>query len=101
MKFLKTALVILALTVEVTGLMAAESKEKTKAKAYTLKTCLVSDEKLGGDMGDPYVFEYKGQEIRLCCKSCKPDFDKDPAKYLKKMTAPAKKSEDTAKKPAK
>jgi hypothetical protein len=36
-------------------------------------------------MGKPFVFEHKDQEIKLCCKSCKKDFDKDPAKYLKKM----------------
>jgi YHS domain-containing protein len=23
--------------------------------------------------------------VKLCCKSCKKDFDKDPAKYLKKL----------------
>jgi hypothetical protein len=52
---------------------------------YPLKTCPVSDEKLGGDMGDPYVFIYQGQEIKLCCTGCKKDFYKDPAKYLKKI----------------
>jgi YHS domain-containing protein len=69
---------------------AAESKSKEKAKPYTLKTCIVSDEKLG-EMGDPFVFTHEGQEIKLCCKSCKKDFDKDPRKYLKKLEAPKKK----------
>jgi len=55
------------------------------AKPYTLKTCLVSGDKLGGDMGKPYVFVYKGQEIQLCCKGCVKDFDKEPAKYIKKL----------------
>jgi hypothetical protein len=64
----------------------SEKSAKTQPeKSYPLKTCVVSDEKLGGDMGDPFVFTYKGQEIKLCCKSCKKDFDKDPAKYLKKL----------------
>jgi len=58
----------------------------TKPKPYTLDTCVVSGEKLGG-MGDPVVFVYKGQEIKLCCKSCRGDFDKDPAKYLAKLAA--------------
>ena len=56
-----------------------------KAKPYTLKTCPVSGEKLGGDMGDPYVFTYQGREIKLCCKDCKKDFDKNPKKYIKKI----------------
>ncbi|EEF61623.1 hypothetical protein [Pedosphaera parvula] len=70
---------------------AADAKKDSKS--YPLKTCVVSDEKLGGDMGDPYIFTYKdknnkndpGREVRLCCKSCLKDFNKEPAKYLKKI----------------
>jgi YHS domain-containing protein len=67
-----------------------EKKEETKTKAYPLDTCIVSGDKLG-EMGKPVVFEYKGQEIKLCCKDCRKDFDKDPAKYLKKMEENTKK----------
>lgn len=56
-----------------------------------LKTCPVSGEKLGGDMGGPYVFSYQGQEVKLCCRSCKKDFDKSPDKYLKLIRAADKK----------
>ena len=38
-----------------------------------------------GEMGKPYVFVYKGQEIKVCDKSEKADFDKDPDKYMKKL----------------
>ena len=55
-----------------------------KVKPYSLDTCLISDEKLGS-MGKPVVFTHEGQEIKLCCKSCKPKFIKDPAKYLAKL----------------
>jgi hypothetical protein len=58
---------------------------KKEKKPYPLTTCVVSGEKLGGDMGDPYVFTQNGREVRLCCKSCLKDFKKDPAKYLKKL----------------
>jgi YHS domain-containing protein len=44
----------------------------------------VSGDKLG-EMGKPYVFVYQDQEVKLCCPNCKKDFDKDPAKYLKKI----------------
>jgi len=57
-----------------------------KSKPDKLTTCPVSGEKLGG-MGKAYVFDYKGQEVKLCCKDCKADFDKDPAKYIKKIEA--------------
>lgn len=56
-----------------------------KAKPYPLKTCIVSGEKLDGDMGKPYVFVHEGQEIKLCCKGCLKDFNKEPANYIKKL----------------
>jgi len=57
--------------------------------AYPLSTCIVSGEKLD-DMGKPYVFTCEGKQVELCCKSCKKDFDKDPAKYMEKLNAAAK-----------
>ena|ERR1041385_3538968 len=63
----------------------AGDKKDEKAKAYPLDKCVVSDEKLGGDMGKPYVFKYEGREVQLCCKGCLKDFNKDPKKYLKKL----------------
>ena len=57
-----------------------------KATPDLLKTCPVSGEKLG-EMGQPLVFAYKDQEVKLCCKGCKKDFDKDPAKYMKLIRA--------------
>jgi len=55
-----------------------------------LATCPVSGEKLG-EMGKPYTFTYKDQEVKLCCKGCKKDFDKNPEKYLKLIRAADKK----------
>lgn len=69
------------------GVSAADKKADAKAKPYPLKTCVVSDEPLGGDHGEPYVFVHEGQEIKLCCKPCLKDFNKEPAKYLKKIDA--------------
>jgi YHS domain-containing protein len=66
------------------AVLAADAKAPPKAKPDLLTTCPVSGDKLGG-MGTPFVFEYKGQEVKLCCKDCKKDFDKDPAKYIKKI----------------
>jgi len=58
--------------------------EEQKAKPYPLKVCIVTGEKLGS-MGEPSAFVYEGQEIKLCCSHCKPRFDKDPEKHLKKL----------------
>jgi hypothetical protein len=65
------------------GPLTAFSADKTP-KPYPLKTCVVSDEKLG-EHGKPYVFTHEGQEVKLCCKDCLKDFKKDPAKYTKKI----------------
>ena len=56
----------------------------TAAKAYPLKTCVVSGEELG-KMGEPVRIVHEGQEIKFCCKSCEPEFKKDPAKFLAKL----------------
>ena len=76
-------LLLLAAGFSLVGVLTACAE--AKGKAYPLKTCIVSDEKLGGDMGEPYVFVHQGQEVKLCCKSCLKDFNKDSAKYLKKL----------------
>ena len=55
-----------------------------KPKPDLLTTCPVSGGKLG-EMGKPLVFVYQGQEVKLCCGGCKSAFDKDPAKYIKKI----------------
>ena len=81
---------------------AKDTDAKKKPKPYTLKTCPVSGDKLGGDMGDPFVFVYKdkkikddvGREIKLCCKSCKKDFDKDAAKLIKQIEKDEAKAKD-------
>jgi YHS domain-containing protein len=57
-----------------------------KPKPDLLTTCPVSGDKLG-EMGKPLVFVYQGQEVKLCCGGCKSTFDKDPAKYIKKIRA--------------
>jgi len=62
--------------------LAADNKPKLKP--YTLKVCIVTGEKLG-EMGDPFVYEYEGREIKFCCKGCVKDFKKEPAKYIKKI----------------
>ena len=68
---------------------AADAPVDTKAKAYPLTTCIVTDEKLGDDA---VMKVYNGQEIKVCCKKCFKDFEKDQATYLKKIEGGAKAS---------
>ena len=90
-KFILTGATLLALA---TFTASAEDK-KTPPTPDKLTTCPVSGDKLG-EMGKPYVFEYKGREVKLCCPDCKKDFDKSPAKFMKKIEA-ADKEKDAAK----
>lgn len=70
--------------------MTTPAANDAKATPDLLTTCPVSGEKLG-EMGAPLAFTYKGQEVKLCCKSCKPKFDKDPEKYIAIIRAADKK----------
>lgn len=95
MKIFKSALLaaILAGLVIAPFVVSAADTAPAKPRPYILKTCIVSGDKLAGDMGDPYVYIYKdrklkddpGREIKFCCKSCLKDFNKDPKGYLKKI----------------
>ena len=55
-----------------------------EAEAYPLDYCIVTGEKLGG-MGDPVVRVYNGREVRFCCGGCVKPFEKDNAKWTKKL----------------
>jgi hypothetical protein len=94
---MKTILSATALAISVvlafTGCQSTEHDHSTHthtsaaaaaAKPYSLKTCIVTDEALDKDA---FTFVHKGQEIKLCCEGCREDFDKNPSKYLKKLTA--------------
>ena len=55
------------------------------ATSYPLDVCVVSGEKLGS-MGNPHVITHDGVEVRFCCKNCLPEFEKDPAKFVAKLS---------------
>jgi len=54
------------------------------AKPYTLKYCVVTDNKLGS-MGKVITKVYGDQQIKFCCKPCVAKFEKNPGKYLAKL----------------
>lgn len=96
MKFLRSLPLIVTLLgalVVAGSALAHEAHNKAKGTAdkapYPMTTCVVSGDKLeDGEMGPPidYVYKEAGKPdriVRLCCKSCVKDFNKDPQKYLK------------------
>jgi len=57
-------------------------------KPGTKATCPVLGNEFTIDKNTQHS-EYKGKYVYFCCPGCKPDFDRNPEKYLKK-TAPGK-----------
>ncbi|HVU09130.1 MAG TPA: hypothetical protein VHG89_11370 [Verrucomicrobiae bacterium] len=102
----KTLLIIATLTLLVgapTLVHAADTNApggstNATVKPYPLDYCLVSGDKIGGDMGKPIVTVYHGQEIKFCCSDCPADFKKNPEKYMKKLAEAEKKQGVTDKK---
>jgi len=77
---------------------ADQPAPEVKAKAYTLTTCIVTDEKLDA-MGGAVTLVHEGQEVKFCCKGCIKDFNKDPAKFLKKLAEAEAKAKAAPAKP--
>jgi hypothetical protein len=94
-KFL-VASALLAAFLAVAPHAADSGKTAKKADKYPLDTCIVSGEKLDS-MGEPYVFKHDGKEVKLCCKSCLKDFNKEPDKYMKKLEEAGKKEKKAKK----
>lgn len=59
-----------------------------QAKRYPIDWCVVSGDKLGGD-GEIIDHVHQGRLVRLCCKGCIKEFQKDPQKYLGILDAAA------------
>ena len=49
-------------------------------------TTLGKDEPLDASR-HPISINYQGQEVQVCCRECKRDFQNDPQKFLKKIPA--------------
>lgn len=60
--------------------------DKRLGDPYPLAVCPISGEKLGS-MGDPVVKLYDGREVRFCCDSCPPKFERDLAKSFSSLDA--------------
>jgi YHS domain-containing protein len=54
--------------------------------AIEQKTCPVE----GGVINKSLFTVYKGKKVYFCCPSCKPEFEKNPEKYISKLPQFAK-----------
>ncbi|NNF07054.1 MAG: hypothetical protein HKN21_09860 [Candidatus Eisenbacteria bacterium] len=65
--------------------MTDQADMDAQVAAYPLKTCVISGDELGGDMGEPFNYMVEGRLVRLCCKMCVKEVDADPAAALAKL----------------
>lgn len=40
---------------------------------------------MGNPINKDIYVEYQGKKVYFCCPACKPEFEKDPAKYIAKL----------------
>lgn len=52
-----------------------------QADDYPLTTCVVSGDRLDA-MGEGFVIEHEGREVRFCCEMCVSGFKENSSKYL-------------------
>ena len=87
MKFMNTlTLTLAAASITITA-FAAPTVHKAVHKAKVVKAvklvCPVTGEKIASVKDAAGHSTYKGKTYYFCCESCKPMFDKSPAKYAK------------------
>lgn len=61
--------------------VAVQSTDQAQAKAIPQATCPV----MGGKIDKQYYADYQGKRVYFCCSGCIKEFQKDPAKYVKKL----------------
>ena len=80
---MKTITLSLLTVAAVFGSVLTASADSGVPKDYPLKKCPVSGETYGDGGMKPFKVTHEGTDVWLCCKSCKKDFDKEPAKFTK------------------
>jgi YHS domain-containing protein len=82
-RILSTA--IIATIVAFAPALAAEkdSDQAMSGKMHSQAACPVS----GKDISKTVYADYDGKRVYFCCADCKAAFEKDPAKYIKKLKA--------------
>jgi len=78
---MRKAIFAVLLAVLVTGAVGTRISADEK-KNVTNKMCPVS----GGPVSEKFRTEYKGQFVYVCCEGCLNEFNKDPEKFVAKMS---------------
>ena len=77
MKCVKILSIILVIAFLMVGYVLAENEVKPKAQI----NCPI----MGGKIDKKIYADHEGKRVYFCCKGCIPEFQKDPAKHIKKL----------------
>lgn len=58
-----------------------DTAQATASAATEQTTCPV----MGGAINKDFFTEYQGKKVYFCCPACKPEFEKNPEKYIDKL----------------
>ena len=75
MKSIKMIGLAMLITMFAVGYVLAEDTVKSQAN------CPV----MGGKINKEIYADYEGKRVYFCCQGCIPEFQKEPAKYVKKL----------------
>jgi YHS domain-containing protein len=78
MESIKIAALAIIITLFAVGYVVAEGKTVKQAPQTN---CPV----MGGTINKDIYADYEGKRVYFCCAGCIPEFQKDPAKYIKKL----------------
>ena len=79
------------------SVVKADNGTNAPVKPYPIDRCVICGMLVKG-RADAFTFVYKGQEIKLCDKSEREEFERHPEKYLKKMLREAEKQTNSVSK---
>lgn len=60
---------------------------ESQRASYPTDTCVVSGDKLGGEMGEIVEYVHNGELFLFCCKGCISMFEKNPQPFVEKLHA--------------
>ena len=86
-RFVLASSVLLLLGVSASAAPVAVKSAPAKTVKTVALICPVTGEKIASIKDAVGSSTYKGKTYYFCCSSCKPAFDKDPAKYAKTASA--------------
>ena len=83
----RVGLALAALLIVPSGALAASTSAKTTPEPKVVMICPVTGDKVASIKDSAGHSTYQGVTYYFCCPGCKPQFDKNPSKYVDALKA--------------